>query len=166
MDVDELLVELRNRLDSNIDLPWLNNYTEFGSYRPDSAASAKTRAKKTGPWLTIMVDIAMSGSTMDQTTDRAGGDPYSAYVHNDWIGLLKSAPKKVTKPEELDEWSIFKSRYVREYTDVGVWGVHSGTYVTGLDEDGTLTIREASGRFQDVDPEELTTEKKIKLKLL
>jgi hypothetical protein len=159
-----MLLEIRRRMDAHEGLPWLSGYTDHGSYRPASAASAKDKGIQTGPWLTIIVDVAMSGTTMDQTTDRASGDPYSAYVHYDWIGLFETAPKKVTTPEELDEWAVYNSMYVRENTDVGSWGVHSGSYVTGLDEDGTLTIREASGRFEDVDPSEETTEKTIKLK--
>jgi len=166
LDTEEMLIFIRKEMDDHNGLPWLSGYTNHGSYKPDSAASAKDRGIQVGPWMSIIADVAMSGTTMDQTTDRASGDPYSAYIHYDWIGVLETAPKKVTTPKELDDWALYKSRYVRENTDVGVWGVHEGSYVVGLEEDGTLTIREVENKsINDVDPESLTIEKMIKLKL-
>ncbi|MHA1906822.1 MAG: hypothetical protein ACW98Y_05985 [Candidatus Thorarchaeota archaeon] len=165
MDLEELLTKLRQLVESEADLPWLNRYSEFGSYRYSGDAEAEAQEDVVSPWLSIIVNVGMSGTTMDPTTDRASGDPYSAHVHYCWIGAYETAPKKVTTAEDLDEWAVFKSRYVREYTDVGVWGEHEGSYVTGLEEDGTLTIREAKGQFQDVDPSEMTTGKTIKLEL-
>ncbi len=102
---------------------------------------------------------------MDPSTDRLGGDPYSAYIHYDWIGSLKTAPLKVCEPKELDHWSVLNTRYVCEYTDVGVCGIHKGSYITNLEEDGSVTIRDGEGKFEDVDPETLTSERKLKLEL-
>jgi hypothetical protein len=102
---------------------------------------------------------------MDPSTDRAGGDPYIAQVRYDWIGPAASALHKVTDPKELDAWAILSTFYAREYTDVGIWGVHEGSWVESLSEDGTVTIREANGRFQDESPESKSTLRTVKLKM-
>ena len=89
---------------------------------------------------------------MDQTTDRLRGDPYYCVVRFDWIGLIETAPSKVESPEELDEWAIQSLKYTRENTDAGAWGVHQGSYIEELKEDGTLIVRDQKGRYEDVDP--------------
>lgn len=142
-------------------LPWMNGYS--GSFRPDEPPQGEARVTEIGVWVYVTVDIMYEGTTMDQTTDRLSGDPYKAMVECGWIGLAETAPKKVSKPEELDEWAKLSTRYVRENTDVGIWGEHDGSWIARLEEDGTVTLKEASGRFQDVDPESLATEKTLKL---
>lgn len=142
-------------------LPWMNGYS--GSYRPDNSPQGEARVKEIGVWLHVIVNVTYDGTTMDQTTDRLSGDPYEALVVHGWIGLAETAPKKVSKPEELDEWAKLSTRYVQENTDVGIWGEHQGSWFEGLEEDGTVTLKEASGRFQDVSPESLATEKTLKL---
>ena len=78
--------------------------------------------------------------------------------------MIESAPTKVSRPEELDEWSLLKTTYLCEYTDVGIWGRHNGSYVDKLLEDGTVTIRIAGESFHDVSPESKTTVQYVQLK--
>ena len=165
MNTDKLLKVMYKNVENYEGLSWLDGYTDHGNFRPGNPPNGEVCINEVGPWLSIIVDIAYAGTTMDQSTDRLSGDPYSAYIHHDWIGLADTAPKKVTDPKQLDEWAVLKTIYVRENTDVGLWGQHKGSYVTGLEEDGTVSLREADGRFEDVDPESLTTEKTVKLEL-
>jgi hypothetical protein len=113
----------------------------------------------------VTVRISYEGTTDGPATDRASGDPYSAQVRYDWIGPAASAPHKVTDPEELDAWAVLSTLYVREYNDVGIWGVQEGSWVESLGEDGTVTIREANGRFQDELPESKSTGRTVMLKM-
>ncbi len=117
-----------------------------------------------GSWVWIKACLEYKGATWNQTTDRASGDPYKAIIQRDWIGLLESAPTKVYRPKELYEWSLIKMAYLCEYTDVGVWGQHKGSYVDELREDGTVTIRVAGEDFHDESPSSKTTVQHVQLK--
>jgi hypothetical protein len=100
---------------------------------------------------------------MDQTTDRAKGDPYSGIVRYDWIGLGKTAPSDVKSIKELDDWARLSVKYSRENVDVGVWGVHEGSWVESFREDGTVIIRDVKGRYQDEDPQSLGESRTLQL---
>ena len=65
----------------------------------------------------------------------------------------------------MKNWALLKIRYVCENTDAGLWGVHKGSWVTGLKEDGTVTLLDAKGRYQDVSPESTATERTVKLEV-
>jgi hypothetical protein len=91
------------------------------------------------------------------------GDPYSGVVRYDWIGPKSTAPQKVSTQEELDAWASISLKYARENTDVGIWGVHSGSWVEDLTEDGTVVIRDVKGSYQDEDPHSLGTSRTVKL---
>jgi len=165
VNTQKLLKALCRRVGDYEGLDWLDEYTEhdmcsFTSIRPPNG---EVLTEEIGPWFSIVVNIAFEGNTMDPSCDRASGDPYSAMVRYDWIGLVKSIPRKNIVPKTLDEWVIHKSSYSREYTATGSRGVHRGTWVTGLDEDGSLHLRDAEGWFLDVSPESKTTERTVKL---
>ncbi len=165
MKTKKLLEQLCKEVESEVCLPWLSGYTDFGSFNDDGPPEGEVRLQHVGLWLSVVVEITYSGSTMDPTTDRVGGDPYSALARFDWIGPADTAPSEVSDQSELDDWALYKSRYAREYTDTGSWGVHKGSWLDGLDENGTVTYREATGPFQDVAPESVTEIKTIKLEL-
>lgn len=152
MNIDALLKNIEGRIESHADLPWLNDYTDFGSFRPDGPPENAPSFQEIGKWLVIVVIFRWDGTTMDQTTDRLSGDPYYGVVRYDWIGLKETAPSKVETPEELDKWAVQSLKYVRENNDAGSWGSHNGSYIEEMKEDGTLVIRDQNGRYQDVDP--------------
>ena len=102
---------------------------------------------------------------MDPSTDRFDGDPYSALVRYEWIGLEETVPVKIKGPNSLDTWATFKSHYVREYTAPSNRGVQKGSWVTKMDEDGTVYLLESDGWFLDQSPESLATERTIKLEI-
>lgn len=161
LDTEKLVKALCDKMKDLEGLPWMNRYS--GSFRPDEPPYGEARVEKIGVWLYVIVNIMYDGTTMDQTTDRLSGDPYEAVFVLGWIGLAETAPKKVSKTEELDEWAKLTTKYVMENTDVGIWGEHDGSWISRLEEDGTVTIKEVSGRFQDEEPESLGTEKIVKL---
>jgi hypothetical protein len=155
MKTDELMKNLQSRIESYEDLPWMTGYTDHGNFRPDSSPEGLIKLQVIGNWFSIVVVFRWEGTTMDQTTDRLSGDPYEAEVRYDWIGPKESAPKKVSTKEELDAWAGISLKYARENTDFGIWGVHSGSWVEDLKEDGTVTIRDVKGAYQDEDPQSM-----------
>ena len=152
MKTDALMKDIEGRITDHSLLPWLSNYTDHGSHRPYEPPEGSISFQEIGKWLVVIVAFRWEGTTMDQTTDRLGGDPYYSIVRYDWIGLKETAPSEVKTIEELNQWSIRSLNYVCENTDVGSWGVHQGSYIDELKEDGTLVIRVQEGRYQDVDP--------------
>ncbi|TET06651.1 MAG: hypothetical protein E3J86_14745 [Candidatus Thorarchaeota archaeon] len=44
-----------------------------------------------------------------------------------------------------------------------IWGVHEGSWVEDLKEDGTVMIRDAKGSYQDEDPQSLGETRTIQL---
>ncbi len=165
MKAEKLIKNLCKEVENEEDLPWLSGYTDFGSFRPEGTPEGSIRTEQIGPWTLVMITISHSGTTMDRTTDRSGGDPYSVTVRYDWVGPAENAPEEVSKQKELDDWSVLNTRYVCEYTDVGSWGQHKGTWIRDLKEDGTVTLGVASGSFQDVSPESTAETETQKLEL-
>lgn len=163
MNIEGLKEHLIGRLESYEVLPWLDGYSSHGGYDPDGPPEGEISLREIGKWLSVIAVFRWSGSTMDQTTDRLSGDPYSGIVRFDWIGLSESAPAKASNSDELDKWAKLKLRYACEYTDVGIWGVQEGSWVDDLKEDGTVVIKDAEGRFEDVDPQSLATTRTIQL---
>ena len=104
----------------------------------------------------IKILVNYSGTTMDPSTDRASGDPEDAHAWYDWIGLEETAPKKVSKPEELDNWADIATYYRITFRDVqypGPFGHHHGRMVKTFTPDGKGEIYEVvEKRFQDVSP--------------
>ncbi len=167
MNTEKLLKELCRDVENETPLPWLSGYTDsdYCSFRESGPPEGEVRVQQVGSWLLVIVEITYSGSTMDPSTDRARGDPYSALARFDWIGPADTAPKTVNEQSKLDDWAVYKTRYAREYTSTGSWGVHRGSWVVGIEEDGTVTYREATGPFQDVSPESVTEQKTMKLEM-
>ncbi|MFX0107594.1 MAG: hypothetical protein ACFE7R_04860 [Candidatus Hodarchaeota archaeon] len=164
MDTERLLEFLIEQVSSFEGFPWMSGYSDYGSFDPDGPPSGDISVKQVGKWLWVKAVISYYGSTTDQTTDRLSGDPYEAEVSYDWIGLADSAPSKVSKTDDLDKWAEISLKYVCENTDVGLWGTHEGSWVGNLEEDGTVTIYEAKGRYEDVTPESTAQSKTVKLK--
>lgn len=152
MKTDAVLKEIEARITSHTDLPWLSDYTDMGSHRPDGPPEGSISFQELGKWLVIVLIYRWEGTTMDQTTDRLSGDPYYCVVRYDWIGLIETAPSKVKTVEELDEWAIHSLKYIRENTDAGAWGSHEGSYIEGFTKDGKVTLHDQTGRYADVDP--------------
>jgi hypothetical protein len=152
MKTDAVLKEVEERITSYSDLPWLSSYTDHGSHRPDESPIGEISFQEIGKWLIVILIYRWEGTTMDQTTDRLGGDPYYCIVRYDWIGFIETAPSEAKTIEYLDEWALHSLKYVCENTDVGAWGLHEGSYIEDLKEDGTLVIRDQKGKYQDVDP--------------
>ncbi|MGY5875972.1 MAG: HEAT repeat domain-containing protein, partial [Candidatus Thorarchaeota archaeon] len=136
----------------------------FMSFDQDGPPQVKIKTQVLGPWLWIKSEADYEGATDDITTDRLSGDPYSAHVFHHWIGKAKSAPSVVSHLEELDRWALFHTKYNRQYTDVGVWGTHTGCWVDSITPDGIVTLRiQSSHTFQDVSPQAETTTEQIDL---
>jgi len=152
MKTETLMKEIEARITSHENLPWLSGYTDFGSHRPSDSPEGSISFQEIGKWLVVIVVFRWEGTTMDQTTDRLGGDPYYCVVRYDWIGLKENALSTAESIEEMNEWAIQSLKYVCENNDVGSWGQHEGSYIEELKEDGTLIVREQSGRYEDVDP--------------
>ncbi|MFW9793568.1 MAG: hypothetical protein ACFFEE_04650 [Candidatus Thorarchaeota archaeon] len=163
MKTDELMKHLQKRIESYEDLPWIAGYTDFGSFRPGGPPKGEIRLKEIDKWLSIVVVFRWDGTTMDQTTDRLRGDPYTGVVRYDWIGPTETAPSKVSTSDELDKWASVNLKYARENTDVGIWGVHQGSWVEDLKEDGTVTIRDVKGAYHDEDPQTLGDTRVVRL---
>jgi len=127
-------------------------------FEEDGPPTSTITAKRRGTWLWVTSQADYEGNTWDYTTDRAGGDPYSAHVVHDWIGKRETAPTTVSDLDELDSWALLHTRYEQEYTDVGAWGVHSDRYVRDVSSDGIVKVNVVSNRrFQDVSPVSETT---------
>ncbi len=163
MDTDKLMKYLTSKIESHEDLPWLKEYTSHGDFRPDDSPEGEISEQEIGEWLVIVAILRWDGTTMDQTTDRLSGDPYIGIVRYDWIGPIESSPKQVSKPEELDTWASLKLKYVCENVDTGQFGVHEGSWIDDFKADGTVTIFEAKGRYQDESPQFTTSTKTIQL---
>lgn len=163
MKTDALMKELESRIESHAELPWLSDYTDFGSFRPDGSPVGAPNSQEIGKWLVVTVVFRWEGTTMDQSTDRLSGDPYYCVVRYDWIGLIDTAPSEAKSPEDLNEWAIQSFKYVRENTDAGAWGVHEGSYIEGFNEDGLLVIRDQHGKYQDEDPMEVGKLRRVQL---
>ena len=116
------------------------------------------------PWLWVKSRVNYRGTSWTPSTDRLKGDRYEAHDWRDWIGLANSAPNVVSQPEELDEWALLSTVYLREYTDTGDWGRHKGRWVSDLQVDGTVTIYVAEGVFHDESPEKMAKIEYLKLK--
>ena len=165
MNSDKLLAVLVKKVEDEIGLPWLDGYTDHGRFQPSGSPEGEFRTQQEGPFLAVTVVINLEGSTMDQTTDRLSGDPYWAIVRYDWIGIAKTAPSTVSKPEQLDDWSLLKTSYVCENTDSGHWGEHSGSWLSGMNADGTIVLMDAKGRYQDVPAHTTGIERIVKLEV-
>ncbi len=163
MDTSKLKSAIIGRIPSLEGMQWIWGYTDHGSFRPDASPEGSITTEQKGQWLWVRARFGYTGSTMDQTTDRLGGDPYYAEIAFDWIGIEESAPKKAAKLEDLDDWAIIKTHYVLENNDVGYWGSHNGEWVESVTEEGIVTIRAASGRYEDVDPISTTSVEEIDL---
>ncbi|MBE0526049.1 MAG: hypothetical protein IH631_03845 [Candidatus Thorarchaeota archaeon] len=150
--IDALIKNIEGRLTSHEDLPWLNDYTDIGSFRPDNSPEAAPSFQEIGKWLVVVIIFRWEGTTMDQSTDRLNGDPYYCVVRYDWIGLIETAPSKIKSVQEMDEWAIHSLKYVRENNDAGAWGTHEGSYIEGFTVEGAVTLRDQTGRYQDEDP--------------
>ncbi|MHA2424987.1 MAG: HEAT repeat domain-containing protein [Candidatus Thorarchaeota archaeon] len=134
------------------------------SFEEDGPPTASIDAKVRGTWLWVSGRSNYEGATWDPSTDRASGDPYSAHVVRDWVGKKDTAPASVSSYEELHEWALFHTRYEREYTDVGVWGVHKDRYVTDVTKEGIVKLNVVSNRrFQDVSPSSETVDDTLDL---
>ena len=133
-------------------------------FEEDSPPTVEIETKKVAHWIWISTRADYEGASWNPSTDRLKGDPYSAHVFNNWIGEAKSAPSNVSKLEALNRWALFHTHYMREYTDVGSWGVHSGRWVHTVNPDGIVTLRINSSRtFQDVPPDVETTSEQFDL---
>ena len=90
MKIDSLLEYIEGRLKSHADLPWMDDYTDHGSFRPDGEPENAPSFQEIGKWLVIVVIFRWEGTTMDQSTDRLSGDPYYGVVRYDWINRNSS----------------------------------------------------------------------------
>jgi len=134
------------------------------TFEEDGPPEVAIKTKKGGAWLWVNSKADYSGATWDPSTDRLSGDPYSAHVYHDWVGDLKEAPKTIASVDELNSWALLHTRYKRQYTDVGSWGVHSGRWVDDITSEGIVKLRvESKMTFQDVSPVSETTSHEVDL---
>ncbi len=161
MDTCALEKFLINYLEEEVNKDF--NKAKYQTFEAESPPSGYITLTETDPWLWIKSRVNYRGATWSPSTDRVSGDRYEAHEWRDWIGLANSAPTKVSRPEELEEWALLTTTYLREYTDWGEWGRHKGRWVKDLQADGTVTILIAEGVFHDVSPENTTKVEHLKL---
>ncbi|UCD91573.1 MAG: hypothetical protein JSV43_04770, partial [Methanobacteriota archaeon] len=162
MNTDALKTDLLAQLRTEVDNELNDGFSSAELDEPYGEISAVS----VGKWLWIKSRLVYEGATWDPSTDRLSGDPISVHAYRDWVGLVESAPKKVSTPDELDSWALFSATYRRTYKDVQVpapWGTHKGRWVEKVTADGEVKVLEADGRFQDVEPESTATVERIKL---
>lgn len=155
-DVTELHEFIIKRLEN------LDDLSPPGSFEENMPPHGKVEVTEVGPWLWIKARYIYEGTTHDRTSG-VSGDPYQGHLSFDWVGPLETAPKKASSFDDLEEWAHVKTKYTREYTDVGMWGEQSGSWVDDLQEDGTVMVRKSKGAFRDVTPESMTEVEEIKL---
>ena len=153
IDLSELEKFLIKKLEDEVVEEW----SELGgSFRPNNPGTVDAKSVVVDKWLCVKILVNYNGTTMDQTTDRLSGDPEDAHAWYDWIGLEETAPKKVSKPEELDEWAEIATYYRITFRDVqypGPFGHHKGRMVKTFTEDGKGEIYEVVYlRFEDETP--------------
>jgi len=137
------------------------------SFEPDGPVRVGIHPEEIGDWLLIKTTAKISGRMWDPSTDRAKGDPYSASTSNYWVGLSKTIPKDIEHNYELDEWALVRSVYKDEDTDIGVWGVHAGGYISKVTQAGTVFFNQVTNRaYQDVSPSTQTEKKTTRLRVL
>lgn len=109
-----------------------------------------------GKWLCIKILLNYGGRTWDPSTDRLKGDPEDVHAWYSWIGLEKTAPAKVSKSDELDNWAHISTCYKITFRDVqypGPFGFHEGRMVKDFTPDGKGILYVATERrFQDEAP--------------
>ena len=163
IDTSALKQFLINQFESEINRDF--NTSPYQTFDPESPALGYITLISIDPWLWVKSRIVYRGATWSPSTDRLSGDRYEAHDWRDWIGLIESAPNKVSRPEELDEWALLATSYLREYTDIGEWGRHNGRWISDLQSDGTVTIFIAEGVFHDISPENAAKIEHLKLKM-
>ncbi|MGY5853206.1 MAG: hypothetical protein RTU92_06535, partial [Candidatus Thorarchaeota archaeon] len=127
----------------------LDDLSPPGYFDEDTPPRGRIETTEVGHWLWIKARFIYEGRTVDETSS-ALGDPYQGHLSFDWIGALKTVPKKVSNFKDLEEWAQVKTKYTREYTDVGSWGEQSGSWVEEFREDGTVIVHKSKGSFRDV----------------
>lgn len=150
MDTKKLEEFLKEKLVAEVDDEFSSSFTE------KSPVTCEMTEVTVGKWLCIKAMINYTGTTMDQSTDRASGDPEDVHAWYNWIGLPENAPEKVAHPDELDSWALLSTYYRLTFRDVqypAPFGHHEGRTVKTFTEDGKgvmLVVKER--RFQDVSP--------------
>ena len=153
---------LINKFETKINKTFDND--SYETFESESPASGYITLINIDPWLWVKSRVNYRGARWNPSTDRLKGDRYEAHNWRDWIGLIDYTPNKTSRPEELDEWALLTTTYLREYTDTGNWGRHSGRWISDLKTDGTVTIFIAEGVFHDVSPEKKAKKELLKLK--
>ncbi len=161
IDISELEKFIIKKLVKDVESEWGSAFDEDGPCTSDRVIAL------VGKWLCIKITANYSGSTMDQSTDRASGDPEDAHAWYDWIGLAETAPKSVKHPDELNEWAHLATYYRLTFRDVqypAPFGHHSGRMVKNFTEKGIAELYVVTNRrFQDVSPITQTKEEVIDL---
>ncbi len=161
----ELSEQLRKELEAEV-IDVVDSYPA-SSFEPDGPVAVGIHPKEIGDWLWIKTTAGISGRTWDPSTDRAKGDPYSASTYNFWVGISKTIPKNIDHKYELDEWALVRYVYEDQDTDIGVWGLHAGGYITEVKQDGTVIFRQVTNEaYQDVSPSTKTERKTTRLRVL
>ncbi|MHA1840463.1 MAG: hypothetical protein ACTSYW_00665, partial [Candidatus Heimdallarchaeota archaeon] len=152
IDLSKLKKNLVKKLVDEVEDEW----SDLGSFTPDHKGEAETMTVVVGKWLCIKILVNYSGRTMDQSTSRALGDPEDAHAWYDWIGLEETAPEKLAKLEEINNWADISTYYRVTFRDVqhpGPFGHHDGRMVKIFTPDGKGEIYEVEEkRFKDVSP--------------
>jgi hypothetical protein len=165
LETDELDKYLREKLESEV-------YEEWGSgFRESGPVTCEIKEVASGKWLFIKALVNYTGVTFDPSTDRLSGDPEDVHAWYTWIGLAETAPKKPTKPEELEEWAHLTTFYKLTFRDVqypGPFGFHEGRMVKDFHpEDGIVELYVVTERrFQDEAPISKVKVEKIDLNRL
>ncbi|NHJ46625.1 MAG: hypothetical protein FK733_02445 [Asgard group archaeon] len=163
IDIDKLEKFLLKKLIDEVEDEW----SEY-SFTEDGPGTIDRQVIPAGEWLFVKILVNYSGRTMDPSTDRLKGDPEDVHGWYTWIGLNDTAPKKVSKPEELDNWAHISTYYRLTFRDVqypGPFGFHEGRMVKDFNPDkGTVDLYIVTERrFQDEAPISKTKEETIDL---
>ena len=99
-----------------------------------------------GPWLWVKLRINCEGEVSHIWDDSsADHDEFWKCAMRDWIGPLENAPKKVTKPEDLDKWALVNMKF-QDHMESN----STGRAVENILKDGTVIIKVAGGKIEEI----------------
>jgi hypothetical protein len=152
INIKELEIFLLQKLIDEVEDEW----SDF-SFTEDGPGAIDRQVMTADKWLFVKILVNYSGRTWDPSTDRLKGDPEDVHAWYTWIGFIETAPKKVSKPEDLDNWAHISTYYKLTFRDVqypGPFGFHEGRIVKDFHpETGVVELYVAiERRFQDEAP--------------
>ncbi len=142
IDVKNMSDFLIDQLKTEVDSDWEKRPYERAEFYPPVG---KITIKSAGKWLWIKAQVIYGGVRWDPSTDRHGGDFEATERWYDWVGLARTAPKRVTHPEELRKWAEITTSYFIHNL------LHEGSEILEITEEGEVKIRADTFRYPNIE---------------